>query len=130
MTKDLSPGGVLFIEVPCTDYKHKNVDEPHLLFFDKKSMHELLSRLSFSDIQLSYHGQGIEDLRSVPFITKAFRFARAKVISFGITAPFAAKRKGMEILPDPLERAVVAPFKAHTESAEPSWWLRALAIKK
>jgi 2-polyprenyl-3-methyl-5-hydroxy-6-metoxy-1,4-benzoquinol methylase len=37
-TQLLSPGGILFIEVPCKDYEHKEMDEPHLLFFDKEPM--------------------------------------------------------------------------------------------
>ena len=41
-TKLLSPGGILFIEVPCNDHQHKNTIEPHLLFFDKKPMELLL----------------------------------------------------------------------------------------
>jgi hypothetical protein len=54
---------------------------------------------------------------------------RGKLISLGWVAPFAKKRLGMESLKDPLERAVVAPFKAHEESTEPAWWLRAVARK-
>ena len=33
-TSKLKKGGVLFIEVPCQDWKHKPLDEPHLLFSD------------------------------------------------------------------------------------------------
>jgi 2-polyprenyl-3-methyl-5-hydroxy-6-metoxy-1,4-benzoquinol methylase len=29
----LKPFGLVFIEVPCQDFTHKRVDEPHLLFF-------------------------------------------------------------------------------------------------
>ena len=41
----LKKKGHLFIEVPCKDWDHKNEDEPHLLFFDKKSMVRLAEKL-------------------------------------------------------------------------------------
>jgi len=41
-TQNIRKGGAIFIEVPCQDYEHK----------------------SFDDIQVSYHGQKIETLRS------------------------------------------------------------------
>jgi 2-polyprenyl-3-methyl-5-hydroxy-6-metoxy-1,4-benzoquinol methylase len=34
----LNPNGSLFIEVPNQDYKYKNIIEPHLLFFNQKSL--------------------------------------------------------------------------------------------
>lgn len=130
VTQKLRKGGALFIEVPCTDYLHKHIIEPHLLFFDKKAMRYLLEDLSFTQVQVSYHGEEISKLRNVSFFKKAYNALRSKAIGMGIIAPFAKKRPGMELMSDPLERAVVAPFKAHVESQQPSWWLRALAVKK
>ena len=33
MTLKLREGGILYVDVPCLDYLHKELDEPHLLFF-------------------------------------------------------------------------------------------------
>ncbi|TAL66345.1 MAG: class I SAM-dependent methyltransferase, partial [Legionella sp.] len=55
-TQNLRKGGAIFIEVPCRDYEHKPLDEPHLLFFDKEPMRLLLQQLGFNNIQISYHG--------------------------------------------------------------------------
>lgn len=126
-TRTLRKDGVLFIEVPCRDWEHKSIDEPHLLFFDKSSMHQLLSRLGFYDIQLSYHGQEIKRLRSVAWWRSRFMALRSKLITLGLVTPFARVRPGMEVLTDPLERAVVVPFQAHLETQKPAWWLRAIA---
>lgn len=130
VTQKLRKGGALFIEVPCTDYLHKNIIEPHLLFFDKKAMAFLLDRVSFCEIEVSYHGEEISELQHVSLIKKIYRKIRSRAISLGIIAPFSHKKPGMEQITDSLERAVITPFKAHIESVIPSWWLRALAIKK
>jgi hypothetical protein len=129
-TNHLRKDGILFIEVPCNDWEHKSLDEPHLLFFDKKPMTNMLSALGFYDIEVSYHGQQIDELKSKSFLDKKLNSVRSKLISLGLIWPYSTKSKGMESLSDPLERAVVAPFKAHQESTSPAWWLRAIAKKK
>ena len=129
-TRNLRTGGALFIEVPCRDWEHKPIDEPHLLFFDKGPMHRLLNRLNFDHIEVSYHGQGIDRLRSTSILRTRLMALRSRLITLGLVAPFARIRPGMEILTNPLERATVAPYNAHCESSRPAWWLRALATKQ
>lgn len=128
-TRNLRKGGAIFIEVPCRDWEHKPIDEPHLLFFDKGSMHQLLSNLGFDRIEVSYHGQELDRLRSASMLRAKWMALRSKLIALGLVVPFAWVRPGMEMLVDPLERAAVAPFKAHCESSKPAWWLRAVAQK-
>ncbi|MCS6285299.1 MAG: class I SAM-dependent methyltransferase [Nitrospira sp.] len=128
-TQGLRSGGAIFIEVPCRDWEHKPLDEPHILFFDKKPMCRLLAHLGFRDVEVSYHGQLLSELNSRSALRTRLMQLRTKLISLGLVAPFARQRLGMESLKDPLERAVVAPFKAHEESTEPAWWLRAVARK-
>lgn len=128
-TQRLRPGGALFIEVPCHDWAHKELDEPHILFFDKPSIRRLLADLGFVDVEVSYYGQKISELKSTSLVRTKLMALRSKLINWGLIAPFARTRPGMESLTDPLERAMVAPYKAHEESAEPAWWLRAVARK-
>ncbi len=128
-TRSLRERGALFIEVPCLDYLHKPIDEPHVLFFDKKPMHQLLSTLGFDNVEVSYHGQEIDRLRSASVWRAKWMAARSRLIALGLVAPFAQVRPGMETLDNPLERAAVAPFNAHRESSRPAWWLRAVARK-
>jgi SAM-dependent methyltransferase len=129
-TRNLRKGGALFIEVPCMDYEHKPIDEPHLLFFDKRPMQHLLGTSGFGDIEVGYYGQEIDRLRSNAALRRIWMTLRSRLIARGLVAPFAWDKSGMELLTNPLERAAVAPFKAHCESSKPAWWLRALARKK
>jgi SAM-dependent methyltransferase len=126
----LKKGGVLFIEVPCNDWQHKNIDEPHLLFFDKKSKIILLENAGFSNIQTGYFGQNINQLINKSIIKKVITSIRSQLINFGFGKLFGYSKKGLEILKCPIERAVLKPFCAHIESLEPSWWLRSVSIKK
>lgn len=128
-TRGLRQGGALFIEVPCRDWEHKALDEPHVLFFDKSPMQQLLTRLGFADIEVSYYGRPISELSLESWLHTKLRAIRGKLISWGVVAPFSRKAPGLEPLDSPLERAMVAPFYAHLESAEPAWWLRAVARK-
>jgi len=130
VTAGLKAGGVLFIEVPCMDWDYKPVDEPHLLFFDKHPMKLLLEKSGFSNIEVSYHGQKIEAMKNESFFKKKMKGLRSKLISIGIVKPFALATYGLKFLDNSLERAAVSPFKAHLQSKQPSWWLRALAIKE
>lgn len=125
----LRNGGVIFIEVPCQDWKHKTEDEPHLLFFEKKSMLNLMDRLGFVDIELSYVGEKIAKLEDQSRSKKFLQKVRNKLLQFGCITPFSWPESGMEDLTDPLERAAVKPYMAHCESNEPAWWLRAIARK-
>ena len=128
-TRGLRQGGALFIEVPCRDWEHKALDEPHVLFFDKKPMQLLLSELGFGDIEVSYYGKPVTELSSKSWLHTKLMAIRGKLISWGVVAPFSRRVVGLEILNSPLERAMVMPFFAHRESAEPAWWLRAVARK-
>lgn len=128
-TRGLRPGGVLFIEVPCRDWEHKALDEPHVLFFDRVPMRRLLDDLGFTDIEIAYYGQTIAQLKTESKLHSLLMKVRAKLISWGLVAPFATMQPGMEAIVEPLERAMVGPYRAHLESSEPAWWLRAIARK-
>jgi SAM-dependent methyltransferase len=128
-TSKLKKGGVLFIEVPCQDWNHKPLDEPHLLFFEKKSMHLLLDKLGFTSIYLAYYGEKISQLKTSSTLKMFYNRIQNKLIYSGIIWPFSGKKVGMEGLDKPLERASMAQYKAHVQSDEPAWWLRAISIK-
>jgi len=128
-TKSLKEDGILFIEVPCNDYQHKHFDEPHLLFFDKKPLNNLLLKSGFFNIELNYYGKRITTLQKNNRVLNKILFYRNLLISKGFTWIFTFKYKGMEIIDNPLERAIITPFKAHIVSDIPTWWLRSISQK-
>jgi SAM-dependent methyltransferase len=128
-TKRLRPGGALFIEVPCQDWKHKSLDEPHLLFFDKKPMTQLLAGIGLEKITVAYFGQEIGHLQKRSAIAALRSRMRNLFTRLGILWPFSVMQPGMEQLGSAHERVAVAPYKAHLESVKPAWWLRAMAVK-
>lgn len=126
--ESLSKGGAIFIEVPCRDYLHKVIDEPHLLFFDKAPMKLLLEKVGLIPMCLQYYGKTIKELQNqTRFDDFLFRI-RSKLLSMGLAKLFINHNNDLNDL-DMLENAAVIPFKAHECSTEPAWWLRAVAIK-
>jgi SAM-dependent methyltransferase len=130
MTLKLREGGVLYIDVPCLDHLHKELDEPHLLFFDKNPMNILLEKLHFNKIETNYFGQQIKDLINTTKLNSYLVQLRLLLISKGFSYLFGFKSEGLDKLDSSLERAVMKPYKAHIESEEPAWWLRAIGTKK
>lgn len=125
----LSSRGLLFIEVPCRDFEYKTLDEPHLLFFDKRSLRRLLERVGFDNIRLSYHGQRIEELAQERYLARVASRIRNRMMSLGLTSLFASRELGLEAIDSSIERAVVKPYLAHVEQSSQSRWLRAVATR-
>ena len=123
----LKESGYLYIEVPCKDWEHKNMDEPHLLFFDKNSMIKLAEKLSAEIVFLGYFGTKIKHLKN-PFL-KLFKKIREKLFYRNINFYHPQKRRLKNLLGSSLESNLLINFSAHIEQQEPSWWLRVI-IKK
>ena len=123
----LKKKGHLFIEVPCKDWDHKNEDEPHLLFFDKKSMIKLSSILKLDIMLLGYYGTKIKDLKN-PFF-KFIKKLREKLFYRNINFYHPQKRKLKKMLSSSIEANLLINYSPHIEQNEPSWWLRAIFKK-
>jgi hypothetical protein len=99
-------------------------------FSIKNQWNLLLAKTGFGNRKLSYHGNTINELKeSKPFYQRIFRKFRHLFLRIGVFFPFAIKEEGLVGIDNPLERAMIKPFKAHKEQKEPSWWLRAIATK-
>lgn len=130
-TRLLAPGGLLFVEVPCLDYRYKATVEPHLLFFDREPMRRFISRLGFEVGKVSYHGNLVTDLQKAGTLYRGlYNKARNFLLARGFHFPFSGVEKGLEKIKRPLERAAVKPFKPHIEQQQPAWWIRMIAVKK
>lgn len=124
----LKKGGHLFIEVPCMDWKHKVLDEPHLLFFDKKPMGVLLKQLKLKQLKTAYYG--IPHLYLTNPLRKFLKRLRGFLWRKGITYYHPERKQIKAIIKDGLQTEAILNFDAHKEHSEPAWWLRALSKKE
>jgi len=128
--ENLADGGVLFIEVPCSDWMYKSLDEPHILFFNKRSMRSLLESVGFEKIELAYVGESIQKLKKKLIGARISDAIRSRLIKRGILWPLEFTRaENVEGL-SKIERAAIAPFQANVESNEEARWLRVIARTK
>lgn len=128
LTRLLKPGGILFIEVPCRDYLYKPVYEPHLLFFDKKSLGNLINKLSYNHLEISYHGPKINESGFTRFKREAYSSILQRLYQLNkniiqLVIPIDKKKLSIE------EAIGLAPYSYLPQSDEPSWWIRAVCIK-
>lgn len=125
--KQLKKGGHLFIEVPCMDWKHKEIDEPHLLFFDKTAMAVLLQKHKLSVVKQAYYG--ITHKKILNSYLRFFKKLRAYFWRKGITYYHPEKNNISAIVNNDIETQALLSFDAHKEQNEYSWWLRVISKK-
>ena len=100
-TRRLRAGGILFIEVPCRDWEHKALDEPHLLFFDKTPMKRLLEQVGFD--QMSRHNRTFMRIGS-----RRCKHCLHKCEQFGLFQPYFTNGFCHANLPDAYYKPVTA----------------------
>ena len=125
--KQLKKGGYLFVEVPCMDWRHKNIDEPHLLFFDKKAMSVLLKKLNLKIKKQAYYGITHKLLLS-PY-RQFLKRLRGFFWRNGITYYHPEKKNIYDLVKNDIETQALLSFDAHKEQSEHSWWLRVISEK-
>lgn len=123
----MKKGGHIFIEVPCMDWKHKAIDEPHLLFFDKKPMDILLKKLKLTKLKIAYYGIPHYNLTNP--LNQFFKRLRGFLWRKGISYYHPEKQSIKSIVKDDLQTEALLNFDAHKEHSEPTWWLRVIAKK-
>ena len=124
----MKKGGHLFIEVPCMDWKHKTLDEPHLLFFDKKPMEVLLEQLKLTQLNIAYYGIPHQHLTNP--LRQFFKRLRGFLWRKGIHYYHPERQKIKAIVKDDLQAQALLNFDAHKEYSSPAWWLRVISKKQ
>lgn len=127
MIKSLKKNSHLFIEVPCKDWDHKELDEPHLLFFDKKSFYQLFKKLNIEKVFIGYFGTKIKHLKSPIF--KIINGFKQRLFYRDINIYNPERKKLNKILNSKIETNAVINFSPHIEQNEPSWWIRTIVKK-
>ena len=125
---NLKSGGFMYIEVPCNDWKHKKILEPHLLFFDKKPMKELLNKLNVNVLKIGYFGTTIRESKSV------FHFFFKRVRAFlyhklNVRYYHPQRNHLKKVLKNQHEVEALLPFDSHIEQRNESLWLRVIFKK-
>lgn len=120
----LEPGAGIFIDVPCRDDLYKDGDEPHLLFFDKPALQNLMASCGLRRISLQYCGDPHSRLQAQQ--RRGLTGQRIVNASRRLAARFRP-----EVIPglSHEERDAIAPFAPAHQSADRARWLRAFAIK-
>jgi len=126
----VSKKGLIFIEVPNEDYKFKDLDEPHLLFFNILSMKNLLEHLNIFDYDITLHGPPISGNFLQKFYRKLYQFLDHKLFKIKILIPLYLFYPKMRTYLSDREIISILPFDAVTKKQNASWWLRAVAQKK
>ena len=128
-TRYLRKGGVLFIDVPCSDWKFKELDEPHLLFFDKAPMLYLLNNmLNHKNIQISYHGNTIRKIlqkNNFNLFSRIVNKFRLDKLYKRLNWVFYKDKKFLTIS----EYLMIFDLKPYVTNEKESWWLRSISIK-
>ena len=121
-------GGFTYIEVPCNDWKHKKIWEPHLLFFDKKSMKKLLKKLNVTLLKIGYFGTTIQDSKSIyqNFLKRIRAFLYHKL---NFRYYHSQRNELKKVLKNQNEIEALVPFDAHIEKEDESIWLRVIFRK-
>ena len=123
----MKKGGYLFIEVPCMDWKHKILDEPHLLFFDKNPMEVLLKQLMLTQLKIAYYGIPHQHLLNP--LKGFFKRLRGFLWRKGITYYHPERQRIRAMIKDGLQTEAILNFDAHKEHRNPAWCLRVLSKK-
>jgi len=105
------------------DFIFKNIDEPHLLFFNRKSMARLMVKLGFKKVRISYHGRTQKELISNNRFKSLLDRLRLKILDLRFNNKLREKRIAS------IESAVSKMYKLNSCSDTPSCWLRVLATK-
>ena len=126
----LKKNGVIFFEVPCLDYLYKDIVEPHVFFYDKKSLSILLTKNNFTHHQIFYYGKKISDMQSKP-LNKQFKYKFLTfLLKLNITFLINLKEENKyNFLNNKYEKIVADMYEMNSENEQPSWWMRALVIK-
>ena len=120
---------MLFVEVPCLDCHYKTVFDPHLQFFEKKTLFKCLSDAGFVNCKLSYHGDKVKSLRLYQLckkiIVKFYRILGLRL--FWLFKKSMPCRELYGLTED--EATAVYVTCPHLEHKRHSRWLRAFAVK-
>ena len=125
----LKTGGKLFIDVPCKDYLYKDIDEPHVLFFNIQSLSFLLMNIGFTINWLDYFGPNIP-IKLIGRLPYFLHLYIRKIIAKLYSLYPRLQRLILLIMKLPSNSTSFTILtKPTTLSNKPSWWIRCICSK-
>lgn len=125
-TCQLKQGGVLFVEVPAEDYRYKDINEPHTLFFNKTSMAECIKRSGLKLKQCSLHGNTLISIKYFEIFRKVISKILAQLPKKLIKVLLPTRLKNIMEVNEIIVSLPLAPYKYQHSSGR---WLRIIAEK-
>lgn len=125
----LKPGGYLFVEVPNSDYKFKDSDEPHLLFFNQIAIENLMKFLNLKCLKISTHGPKITEGFLNKFLKRIYFFLDKKLNQRNILFPSHIFYPSLGSFLSKREIVSILPFDPIKDRSDERTWLRILAKK-
>lgn len=125
--KFLKKKGKIFLEVPCLDYTYKNIHEPHIFFFDRNTIKDILIKNKFKIVDISYYGLPINFDKKKNFF-KSFKYIITKLIlKFNLIDFFYDFKKKNYTIDIKREIILSRLFDMNIKRKKPAWWLRVMA---
>lgn len=126
----LNYNGKIFIDIPCLDYKYKDFIEPHLFFYDEKTLKLLLENNSFKIEKLNYFGKKISELEKKPLHKNYFFKICIFLLKINFEFLIKIKNTPSRFLFKKKNQVVMENiFEMNTVNKEKSMWIRCLATK-
>jgi len=127
--KKLSKNGIVFLEVPCLDYLYKKTHEPHLFFYEKKTLQNIIEKNCLNLGTIDYYGLSIEKSINAPFF-KSFKYLITNLF-LKLNLPqipffFRKNKRDYDFL-DNYDSIMGSLFEMNYKKDHPAWWLRAIA---
>ena len=121
----LNDKGIIFVDIPCEDWRYKSIFEPHLFFYNKKSLYGLFNILNLKILSIDYFGDEIKNIKNDnPFFFKKLFKRLFKYIQY-IYYSIYLFNFGSPVL----EFIANKNFKADKNNINKSRWIRLIVEK-
>ena len=118
--------GILFIEVPNQDHKFKSLNEPHLFFFDEKTLSNIVVQSGYNVLRVDICGPQIAELQGNGRIALAIKNVLRRNVPHPIKTVLLRMRRIINNKPS----LAGIPKEAIYDYNPWGRWIRVVALKK
>jgi SAM-dependent methyltransferase len=126
----LNNDGKIFIDIPCLDYKYKDFIDPHLYFYDKKTLELLLENNNFKVDKIHYFGKKITEIEKKPLHKNNFLKLCIFLLKINFEFLIKTKKSSSDLIFKNKKQIIMENiFEMNTRTSHKSMWIRCLATK-